>query len=377
MTQIIFQPSEVKKAIKRLQANSSPGEDGIGSNILHQYQNQIINPLTMIFNNSLRTRLPLENPYISKMIPIPKPAKPKQLKESHRGISLTSIIVKLMERTVQERLKSHIKKNKMMDKTQFGFVESRSCQQNVLHLINFIIANCSNNVGVTTVYTDMKKAFDQVQHPILIKKLKEQFNVAGDVLKWIHDFLSNRQQITTVEGCESETKPVISGVCQGSTNGPEYYNIHMSDLQLEGATTSADDPKMDKAQLSKFADDQNLAHRIDSETEETMKEDEDELQRHLDSLFKWSEKNKSEFNPTKFQMIHYTLENSAASKKIPHLVIKTNDGKEIEAVEEVLHLGTYMNQHLNWQTNIQHIKIKTWRAIHLILRTFRLFASHI
>ena len=327
MTQIIFQPSEVKKAIKRLQANSSPGETGIGSNILHQYQNQIINPLTMIFNNSLRTRLPLENPYISKMIPIPKPAKPKQLKESHRGISLTSIIVKLMERTVQERLKSHIKKNKMMDKTQFGFVESRSCQQNVLHLINFIIANCSNNVGVTTVYTDMKKAFDQVQHPILIKKLKEQFNVAGDVLKWIHDFLSNRQQITTVEGCESETKPVISGVCQGSTNGPEYYNIHMSDLQLEGATTSADDPKMDKAQLSKFADDQNLAHRIDSETEETMKEDEDELQRHLDSLFKWSEKNKSEFNPTKFQMIHYTLESSAASKKIPHLVIKQTTGK--------------------------------------------------
>ena len=232
----------------------------------------------------MQSRRPLEQPYTSKITPILKPNKPKQHPSSHRPISLCSIPVKLMERIVQERFKKHAAAKGLTDPAQFGFVENRSAQQSILCLINFLMMNINKVTGVSVCHTDMSKAFDKCQHHIIIKKLKEQFKVSGNVLGWIIDFLQIRTQTTTVSGYESSSAPVTSSVIQGSTNGPTYYNVQMFDMKLqeieEQPESRKDNENNTVALLSKFADDSNEATAIRCNNKELMQQDQKTMQQH-------------------------------------------------------------------------------------------------
>ena len=138
------------------------------------------------------------------------------------------------------------------------------------------------------VYLDFKKAFDKVDHNVLLKKI-HQYGIRGKLYTWISNFLLNRQQQVIVAGNVSKKEPVISGVPQGTVLGPLMFLIYINDLELT----------VKNSILRTFADDSKLVKCIQDETDHM------KLQEDLDSAVNWSERNNMELNEKKFQLMHY------------------------------------------------------------------------
>ena len=146
------------------------------------------------------------------------------------------------------------------------------------------------------IYLDFAKAFDKVDHGILLSKLKKIGN-NGKIGVWIHDFVSNRQQCVAVNGTTSSEAHVRSGVPQGSVLGPILFLIHISDINYEIADST----------VSCFADDTQILLGTKHEEDTQM------LQNDLHKLYKWADANNMKFNASKFQLLRYGKEQEIKS----------------------------------------------------------------
>ena len=152
----------------------------------------------------------------------------------------------------------------------------------------------SHNVDV--IYLDFAKAFDKVDHDILLNKLKK-IGINGTIGVWIHNFLSNRQQCVAVNGTKSSEAQVRSGVPQGSVLGPLLFLIDISDINYE-ITDSI---------VSCFADDTRILLGIKDEEDTQM------LQKDLHKLYKWTDTNNMKFDANKFELLRYGKEQEIKS----------------------------------------------------------------
>ena len=123
LTKIDISPDAIEKVIKEMPGSSTPGDDGVGSAILKKSKDGLIVPLTAMFLNSLENNKPLESPYVSTIIPVLKPKKNRKEVSSYRPIALTSPIVKILKRNIIKNVVTHLKKQGIDDKCQFGFVK--------------------------------------------------------------------------------------------------------------------------------------------------------------------------------------------------------------------------------------------------------------
>ena len=159
-----------------------------------------------------------------------------------------SIISKVLERCVLDNIKDHL--YSIINDCQHGFVTAKSCITNLIESLDYIGSVLDKGGQVDTVYLDMSKAFDKVDHGLLITKLRG-LGFGGPLLKWLTNYLSNRHQRVTVLGATSHTMAVTSGVPQGSFLGPTLFLLFVNDLP-ESVKSSlmamyADDTKVFKA----------------------------------------------------------------------------------------------------------------------------------
>ena len=145
--------------------------------------------------------------------------KGKADKENYRPVSLLPLISKIFERIVFIRLYDHY--NKIFDKSQFGFRKKRSTIQHLLNLLNETYKGIENGDEIEVIFTNFSKAFDRVDHGILLRKLFSTV-VRGKFLKLIKSYLTNRYQILRINGKESSREKVTSGVPQGSIRAPFF-----------------------------------------------------------------------------------------------------------------------------------------------------------
>ena len=134
--------------------------------------------------------------------------------ENYRPISLTSHLIKIFERVIRNKLVCHLESNSILSNKQHGFRKSRSCLTHLLKHIDDIIQSL----------LDFAKAFDKVDHEILVHKLR-QCGVQGKLIKWMKQFLTNRKQFVTINGFHSMLALVLSGVPQGSVLGPILFLV--------------------------------------------------------------------------------------------------------------------------------------------------------
>ena len=145
----------------------------------------------------------------------------------------------------------------------------------------------SNNVDV--IYLNFAKAFDNVNHSILLNKLKK-IGMNGKIGVWIHNFLLNRQQCVAVNGTTSSEAQVRSGIPQGSVLGPLLFLIHISDINYE----------IPDSTVSCFAEDTRILLGIKDDEDTQM------LQNDLHKLYKWADtNNRMMFNANKFELLRY------------------------------------------------------------------------
>ena len=188
-----------------------------------------------------------------------------------------------------------------MNNSQHGFRKGRSCLSALLEVYDEIMTSISDpDVNcIDMVYLDFAKAFDKVDHHILLRKLKH-FGITKQVGIWLASSLSDRKQFVQIPGGISEFGQVSSGVPQGTVLGPVFFLILIADITKN----------VKFSKISSFADDTRLYSTIRSPT------DSDQLQCDLNSVHDWSKENNMEFNSNKFQYVSFHTNSSSNNDSI-------------------------------------------------------------
>ena len=218
---------EIKGVIHSLN-NSSSGWDEIPTFLVKKCVDSFIEPLTYLVNSSISEGIFPSELKLARVVPIFKSGDPSLI-TNYRPISVLSFFSKVFEKVMYNHIISFMNKNDVLYDQQFGFRQKHSTQQAIIMLVDKITRSLDAGDIVISVFLDLKKAFDTVDHHILFKKLYA-YGIRGKVLKWFHSYLFNRSQYVIYDDMQSETHHVKCGVPQGSIMGPLLFIIYMNDI---------------------------------------------------------------------------------------------------------------------------------------------------
>ena len=151
------------------------------------------------------------------------------LSENYRPISLLSIYNRLFEKLLYCRLIKFINKNDILYDLQYGFRNKHSTQHAILDIVKTKHSNMDNRKYSRGIFIDLKKAFDTVNHEILLTKL-EHYGIRGVINSWFRSYLSDRRQSIETDKCISETETIVCGVSQGSVLVPLLFLLYINDI---------------------------------------------------------------------------------------------------------------------------------------------------
>ena len=231
---------------------------------------------------------------------------------------------------------------------QHGFRQKRSCLSLLLEHHQLIVQCMENGEEVPVVYLDFCKAFDKVDHRLVLEKLRA-VGVAGNLFKWIGSFLLSRKQVVMVDKVTSEESPVNSGVPQGSVLGPLLFLVLISDIDID----------LEYSKASSFADDTKVVGIAPGITQTMMQED-------LEKIYRWAQINRMKFNDAKFEHLQYKVSRSSGGG----FQLQTETGLTIESLDQVRDLGVTMNCEATFSAHIEKIVAKARKQAGWILRTF-------
>lgn len=193
-----IQENVILSAINKVKTNKTPGPDKISPRILKEAKNELVKPLSILFNKSLSTRKVPDDWKLANVTPIFKKGDKSQTR-NYRPISLTSVVGKLMETVLRDKVVAFLESNNIINESQHGFRNKRSCLTNLLDFFHDIYNLYDNTRAVDVIYLDFQKAFDKVPHKRLINKVKAH-GITGDIAAWIEDWLSDRKQRVVING---------------------------------------------------------------------------------------------------------------------------------------------------------------------------------
>ena len=311
--------NDVARYLRNLNPNKSTGTDLVSSRLLCECQDELVFPLKLLFNKSLQEGIVPSLWKCANVTPIFKKGN-KCEAGNYRPISLTSVIIKIFERIIKDKIVSFLDRHKLIIDTQHGFRNNRSCLTNLLEFYNYVFSNYDERIPSDIIYLDFKKAFDTVPHKRLLIKLKAH-GIGDQLCSWVDNWLTNRKQRVVINGEASDWLQVTSGVPQGSVLGPLLFLIYINDLDL-GVSSK----------ISKFADDTKLGGKA------LTNGDCEIIQKDLDNLSIWSDKWLLKFNKDKCKVMHVGYNNLKHNYKL--------QGQNLIRVEEEKDLGIIIKSDL-------------------------------
>ena len=345
---------EIENAISNLKNSNSSGHDEITLKFVKLSSPILIPSLERIFNLSISSGIYPSQLKIAKVIPIFKKGDSKSL-NNYRPISILSTINKIFEKVLYARLIDYIEKHNIFYKYQFGFRKKHSTEHALIEIVDQIRLSIDNNQLTCGIFIDLSKAFDTVNHDILLSKL-EHYGIRGNALDLFKSYLRDRKQFTVLEGKNSKTSSIDCGVPQGSVLGPLFFLLFINDLP--------NCCPLGKIRI--FADDTNVFFHS-----ENIKELISTAKTIMIQLNSWFNSNKLTLNANKssFTIFKSINKHIYLPKSIEFLNFK------IERTASIKFLGIILDQHLTWEQHINEVCNKLRSLFHVFYSIRRYLAK--
>ena len=338
---------EVDSMISSSKSNKACGPNSIPSKILKSYKNYLIEPITHLINLSFSQGNFPSLLKLANVCPIFK-KNDKSLCENYRPISLLSNLSKLFERAMHNRIYKFLEISDVLYDLQFGFRKRYSTNHALLSIVEGVREQLDNKTFACGVFIDLEKAFDTVNHKILLQKL-DHYGIRGITNKWFSSYLSNRKQKVSLAGISSEYREISCGVPQGSILGPLLFLIYINDMN-----------KAVKYSLTHhFADDTNLlcSDKDPKVLQRKMNED-------LRLIFQWLCANRLSLNVSKTEFIVF----KPPRKSLPERFTLKLNGKTLMESSKIKYLGVVMDDRLTWKHHFLELRKKLNKSIGIIFK---------
>ena len=334
--------SQVKKLLLSLDRSRSAGPDMIPPIYLIECADSLSLPISILFKRSIDEGVVPQIWKSAFITPIYKKGAKNNI-ENYRPISKLCILAKVLERIVYDQVYNSLKSS--FSPYQHGFIKGRSTVSNLALFTDDVTSIIEGGGQVDVVYTDYSKAFDRIDHEILLAKL-ESAGIHGDLLRWFTSYVHNRMQSVVLNGYTSCWVSVPSGVPQGSLLGPLLFVIFILDI----------DSCFQNSNIYLFADDMKILKNIRS------MQDSDQLQQDLVRFDLYCLQNKLDINVSKCSVITFTR------KKHPLIFTYFLKQSAVERVDHVRDLGVILDHKLLFDKHIDYIATKAYKTLGFLIR---------
>jgi len=331
-------PDQVFRKLEAVNIRKAAGPDGIPNWLLRDFAAVLCGPLCAIFNQSLREGYVPDQWKRANVIPIPKVHPPASVDSDLRPISLTPTVSKIFEALVGQHILPAVMDK--LDPNQFGAVRGRSTVHALVSVTQKWHETLDAGNSIRTVFVDYAKAYDHVQHSIVLEKMT-LFGIDPVILNWLHSFLCERQQRVKIGNTTSGWTKLRGSLPQGTWLGPLMFLGLINDL----ATS---------VHMVKFVDDVTL-------TEVIARGGVSIMQTACSELESFSTCNLMNINPNKTKQMVL----GPASKSLTDLPLNIAD-REIERVHQFKLLGVIVNDQLKWDDHVNYICSKINKRLYFL-----------
>ena len=338
---------EVATIIQNLK-NSGAGYDGIKANLLKETYESYIAPLVHVCNLSFKQGYFPDELKQAQVTPIFKAGDPTTF-NNYRPISALSVFSKTFEKLMFNRVIDYFNSNKLLYQLQFGFRELHNTSTAMVYLLDKIISALSDGKFMVGIFVDLRKAFDTVNHEILLAKLYK-YGIRGAVYNWFASYLSNRCQTTIFKSTASKKLRIKCGVPQGSILGPLLFIIYINDLINASGRLL---PLMYADDTSLYIDGSNLHNLCLTVNYE------------LSKIITWMRANKLSINIDKTCYIIFRPKRKHIPDNLPPISF---NGRQVQKVNSIKFLGVILDDTISWVEHINSLKNKISKSIGIIAK---------
>ena len=349
-------PYEISDIIDQFKTGKSIGPNSIPMKLFKILSPYVSSPLSLIINESFQTGVFPTKMKQAKVIPLFKKGC-SVTSSNYRPISLLSVFSKIIEKLMYKRLYNFLELHEVLYNLQFGFRASHSIDHALISLTESIKNTLDNKKYGCGIFIDLQKAFDIVNHKILLSKL-EHYGIRGTALAWFSSYLYNRSQYVSVNGHNSNCLNITCGVPQGSVLGPLLFLIYINDLPNSST----------KLTFYLFADDTNIYYES-----ECLFKLQKVVNKELKLVKKWLDANKLALNVEKTNFIIFH-----SQKNLLHETVNIKIGKKhVKQVKYVKFLGLLLDENLTWKYHLNELSKKLARTSGVFFKIRHLHPSNV
>ncbi|XP_031350575.1 uncharacterized protein LOC116176232 [Photinus pyralis] len=330
----------VREVINTLKNSNGKDIYGLSANLIKRNVSLLVKPITVIINSIINSGSFPDMLKTAVIIPIPKKGNKNDI-SAYRPISILPIFSKICERILNQQIMSYLEASNLLHDKQFGFRKGRGTSNAIIEFTRSTLEAFENGFHTVATFIDMSKAFDCVNHEILIRKLRHVYNFDSNSCSIISSYLSGRSHCVLFNNVVSHKLTVTLGVPQGSVLGPTLFLIYVNDMPLclppdVSCLLYADDATL----ISASRDVESASSKANAS---------------MDSINNWCLANKLKLNSSKTAVMHLTLKYG-------------QDGANYKTIYNAKFLGCTIDPRLNFKSHCDVIAKRINQSIFLLRR---------